>query len=115
MLDVRWSLIKSGIEKENIKIRNCSLFVNNSLLGKVDNSNCFKYEDGVQEPQSKTQTNSSVSVSSESVPSEGALGEESLRETKGASIASNGPLGTNLIGDTGINSNGSVTRASQSD
>ena len=44
LMEVRWSLIQSGIERRNIRIKNSALFVNNNLLGHVDTSNNFKYE-----------------------------------------------------------------------
>jgi hypothetical protein len=45
LMNIRWSLIQSGIERNCIKIRKSALFVNNTMLGCVDSKNTFVYED----------------------------------------------------------------------
>lgn len=45
LMDVRWSLIKAGLDRPAIKIRKTSLFVNGNLLGQVDSNFNFEYKD----------------------------------------------------------------------
>lgn len=49
LMDIRWSLIQSGIARSLIKIRGVSLYVNNNLLGKADSTDTFVYEIGCDE------------------------------------------------------------------
>ncbi len=38
LISIRWSLVQSGIERKDIKIRNLSILVNNNRFGKVHSS-----------------------------------------------------------------------------
>lgn len=46
LLGVRWSLILSGIERKNIKLRNSSIYVSGVLYGRLDGSGTFRRVDG---------------------------------------------------------------------
>lgn len=46
LMGVRWALINSGIDRKQIKIKGPSLFVDDALLGKVNQKNSFVYEEG---------------------------------------------------------------------
>ena len=41
LMEVRWSLIQTGIKRKCIKIKNSALFINNNKLGMVDSSTHF--------------------------------------------------------------------------
>ena len=60
LLKERWSIIQSGIERKNIKIRNTSIYVNNQLYGKLDSNN--KFQQASPPPISSTLSEENTSV-----------------------------------------------------